>query len=85
MRAGIHSSVPEKHTRAAVSEMVAAGKQEGLETDTRPLQSSEIFLLFYLNFLITPDEESQGKRAGDLKMCNMKDTLERLHGWRNSK
>ncbi|KAG1945680.1 GATA zinc finger domain containing 2Ab isoform X3 [Pimephales promelas] len=41
MRAGIHSSVPEKHTRAAVSEMVAAGKQEGLETDTWPLQSSE--------------------------------------------
>lgn len=58
----IHSSVPEKHTRAAVSEMVAAGKQEGLETDTWPLQSSKIILVFYLNFLIMSDEESQGKR-----------------------
>ncbi len=62
----ICSSAPEKHTRAAVSEMVVGGKQEGLETDTWPLQSSEIFLLFDLNFLITSDEESQGKNAGDI-------------------
>lgn len=42
--------------------MVAGGEQEGLETDTWPLQSSEIFLLFDLNFLITPDEESHRKK-----------------------
>lgn len=48
-----------------VFEMVGAGKQEGLETDTWPLQSSKIFLLFDSYFLITSDEESQGKRVGD--------------------
>lgn len=43
-------------------EMVAGGEQEELENDTRQLQSSEIFILFDLNFLIMSDEESHRKK-----------------------
>lgn len=47
-----HIFVPEKYTRAAVSEMVACSKQEGLESDTWSEAIYRDLLLFNINFLM---------------------------------